>query len=163
MVGVLLEILEIVKPSRNQNGFNFLLTELLCLTRPGWSQTRSLICLSHPRCFIMYARFDLRSFFGSLEADFSMLIPQLRRVWAKDAFLKNHVLVNIVRLTVETNLATSKDFRGVDVMYALPLSHARSASVSIVSLIMIAAYPVSGPANFCFKCISVEIDRRTLA
>jgi hypothetical protein len=41
-----------------------------------------------------------------------MLIPQLRRVWARDSFLKNHVLVNIVRLTVETNLVTSKDLLG---------------------------------------------------
>ena len=45
-----------------------------------------------------------------------MLIPQLRRVWAKDGCLSNHVLVMIVRLTVETNLVTSKDLRGVDVM-----------------------------------------------
>ena len=66
--------------------------------------------------------------------------------------------MNIVRLTVETNLATGKDLQSLDVMNALPLSHARSASVSLVSLIMIAAYPVSGPANFCVKCISVEID-----
>ncbi|KAH9984771.1 hypothetical protein BJV77DRAFT_1153112 [Russula vinacea] len=51
----------------------------------------------------------------------SAMIYYLRRVWAKDGFLKNHVLVNIVRLTVETNLAT--------------------ASVSIVSLIMITAFP----------------------
>ena len=98
----------------------------------------------------------------SLEADFSTLIPQLRRVWAKDGFLKNHVLVNIVRLTVETNLATGKDLPSVDVMYALPLSHARSASVSLVSLIMIAAFPVSGPANLCVECISVEIDTRNI-
>jgi hypothetical protein len=95
---------------------------------------------------------------GSLEADFSTLIAQLRRVWAKDRFLKNHVLESIVRLTVETNLATSKDLRGIDVMAALPLSHARSASVSVVSLIMIVVFPVSGPANLCVKCISVEID-----
>ena len=49
-----------------------------------------------------------------------MLIPQLRRVWAKSGFLKNHVLVNIVRLTVETNLATSEDPRSVDVMMRFP-------------------------------------------
>ena len=53
---------------------------------------------------------------GSSETDFSMVIPQLRRVWAKDGYLSNHVLVMIVRLTVETNLVTSKDLRGVDVM-----------------------------------------------
>ena len=49
-----------------------------------------------------------------------MLIPQLRRVWAKSGFLKNHVLVNIVRLTVETNLATGKDLRSLDVMMRFP-------------------------------------------
>jgi hypothetical protein len=40
-----------------------------------------------------------------------MPIPQLRRIWARDGNLSNHVLVSIVRLIVETNLATSKDFR----------------------------------------------------
>ncbi|KAH9980636.1 hypothetical protein BJV77DRAFT_1154148 [Russula vinacea] len=51
----------------------------------------------------------------------SAMIYYLRRIWAESGFLKNHFLVNIVRLTVETNLAT--------------------ASVSIVSLILITAYP----------------------
>jgi hypothetical protein len=49
-----------------------------------------------------------------------MLIPQLRRVWARDGYLSNHVLVSIVRLTVETNLVTSKDLRGIDVMMRYP-------------------------------------------
>jgi len=49
-----------------------------------------------------------------LEADRSMLIPQLRRVWDRDGYLSDHVLVSIVRLTVETNLVTSKDLRGFD-------------------------------------------------
>ena len=57
---------------------------------------------------------------GSLEADFSTPIPQLRRIWAESGFPKNHVLVNIVRLTVETNLATGKDIQGVDVMMRFP-------------------------------------------
>src|SRR6266478_4025137 len=35
-----------------------LLTELLCLIRPGSSETRSLTCLLHLRCFITYARLD---------------------------------------------------------------------------------------------------------
>ncbi|KAH9984768.1 hypothetical protein BJV77DRAFT_965940 [Russula vinacea] len=51
----------------------------------------------------------------------SAMIYYLRRVWAKDGYLSNHVLVMIVRLTVETNLVTT--------------------SVSIVSLVMIAVYP----------------------
>ena len=37
-----------------------------------------------------------------------MPIPQLRRIWARDGNLSNHVLVSIVRLIVETNLATSE-------------------------------------------------------
>jgi hypothetical protein len=39
-----------------------------------------------------------------------MPIPQLR-IWARDDNLSNHVPVSIVRLIVETNLATSKDLR----------------------------------------------------
>ena len=34
----------------------------------------------------------------------------MERVFTKDGNLSNHVLVRIVRLIVETNLATSKDF-----------------------------------------------------
>ena len=41
-----------------------------------------------------------------------MPILQLRMVWAKDGYLSNHALVSIVRLTVESNLVTSKDLRG---------------------------------------------------
>ena len=37
------------------------------------------------------------------------MIVQLRKLLAKDAGFNNHVLVSIVRLTVETNLVTSKD------------------------------------------------------
>ena len=58
----------------------------------------------------------------SLEADRSMLIPQLRRVWVRDGYLSNHVLVSVVRLTVETNLVTSKNLY---VMMRLSSSHAR--------------------------------------
>ena len=61
----------------------------------------------------------------SLEADRSTLIPQLRRVWIRDGYLSNHVLVSVVRLTVETNLVTSKNLRGFYVMMRLPSSHAR--------------------------------------
>ena len=41
---------------------------------------------------------------------------QLRRLWAKDGNLSSHVFVSIVRLTVETNLITSKDLQGFDVI-----------------------------------------------
>ncbi len=87
----------------------------------------------------MYTRFDLL-YAGSFEADCHMPIPQLRRIWTKDGSLSNHILVSIVRLIVETNLATSKDFRGLDVVMPYPLS----ATVSIVSLVMIVRFPVSG-------------------
>jgi hypothetical protein len=49
-----------------------------------------------------------------------MPIPQLRRVWTKDGNLSNHALVSIVRLTIETNLVTSKDLRGFDIMMRFP-------------------------------------------
>jgi hypothetical protein len=45
-----------------------------------------------------------------------MPIPQLRKIWVRDGNLSNHVLVSIVKLTVETNLVTSKDPRDTDVM-----------------------------------------------
>jgi hypothetical protein len=48
---------------------------------------------------------------GLSEADCYVPIPQLRRIWAKDGNLSDHVLVSIVRLIVETNLTTSKDLR----------------------------------------------------
>jgi hypothetical protein len=58
----------------------------------------------------MYARFDFLHV-GLFEADCYMPIPQLRRIWTRDGNLSNHVLVSIVRLIVETNLATNKDLR----------------------------------------------------
>jgi len=68
-------------------------------------------------------------------------IPQLRRIWARDGNLSCHVLISIVRLIVETNLATSEHLhlRVFDVM----MLHARSATVSIASLLIVALYPVS--------------------
>jgi hypothetical protein len=58
----------------------------------------------------MYARFDFLHV-GLFEADCHMPIPQLRRIWTKDGNLSNHVLVSVVRLIAETNLATSTDPR----------------------------------------------------
>jgi hypothetical protein len=46
---------------------------------------------------------------GLAEAELSTPIPQLRRIWARHGNLSRHILVSIVRLMVETNLATSKD------------------------------------------------------
>jgi hypothetical protein len=47
---------------------------------------------------------------GSLEADYPTPIPQLIKLKARDNF-SSHALVSIVRLTIETNLVTSKDLR----------------------------------------------------
>ncbi|KAH9984747.1 hypothetical protein BJV77DRAFT_1071864 [Russula vinacea] len=79
----------------------------------------------------------------------SAMLYYLRRIWATNGNLSNHVLVSIVKLMVETNLVTSKHLRQLIVEAstelrchdALPSSHARSASVSIVSLLMIALFP----------------------
>jgi hypothetical protein len=43
-----------------------------------------------------------------------MPIPQLRKIWVGK--LSDNVLVSIVRLTVETNLVTSKDLRGFGIV-----------------------------------------------
>ncbi|KAH9984765.1 hypothetical protein BJV77DRAFT_163721 [Russula vinacea] len=51
----------------------------------------------------------------------SAMLYHLRRVWVRDGYLSNHVLVSVVRLTVETNLVTT--------------------SVSIVSLLMMVVFP----------------------
>jgi hypothetical protein len=55
-------------------------------------------------------------YMGPLEADHSVLIPQLRRIWSRDGNLSSHVLVSLVRVTVETNLVTSKHLGVFDVM-----------------------------------------------
>ena len=46
---------------------------------------------------------------GRWGIDRSMPIPQLRKLRARHGNLSRHILVSIVRLTVETNLVTSKD------------------------------------------------------
>jgi hypothetical protein len=51
----------------------------------------------------------------------STMLYYLRRVWDRDGYLSDHVLVSIVRLTVETNLVTT--------------------FVSIVSFLIITVYP----------------------
>ncbi|KAF8498159.1 hypothetical protein F5888DRAFT_225987 [Russula emetica] len=76
--GVGLQILEKAKSSRTV--WIISLTEFI---RRGSSQTRSLTCSLHLRCFIMYVRFDCL-YVGLFEADCYMPIPQLRRIWAKD-------------------------------------------------------------------------------
>ena len=75
-----------------------------------------------------------------------MPILQLRRIWATDGKLSSHALVSIVRLTVETNLVTSKNLSFW--CHNVPSSsHARSATVSIVALLMVVLYPVSGSVH----------------
>ena len=82
-------------------------------------------------------------------------IPQLRKFCTIDGNLNRHILVRAVRLTVETNLMTSKDLRAFDVIM-WTLSHARSATVSIVALVMFAAFPVSRSAHHVRS--SIELD-----
>ena len=51
--------------------------------------------------------------------------PQLRKIWAMGSNLSRHILVRTVRLTVETNLVTSKRLRAFDgpcLMLVQPLS-----------------------------------------
>jgi hypothetical protein len=48
-----------------------------------------------------------------------MPIPQLTRLKDRENF-SSHALVSIVRLTVETNLVTSKDLQVFDVMMRHP-------------------------------------------
>jgi len=86
-----------------------------------------------------------------------MPVPQLERVFTKDGNLSNHVLVRIVRLIVETNLATSKDFRVLDVLMPYPLS----ATVNIVSLLMVLLFPVSGPMRHVQPSAGIDASFET--
>ena len=75
-----------------------------------------------------------------------MPISQLRRILTTDGNPSRHILVRTVRLTVETNLVTSKRPRAFDVIM-WPLSHTRLATVSITALVIVAVFPVSGSAR----------------
>ena len=68
--------------------------------------------------------------------------------------LSSHVFVSIVRLTVETNLVTSKDLTVFDATVYLS-SHACLATVSFVALLIFCLKLVSGAMHVC---PSVEID-----
>jgi hypothetical protein len=61
-----------------------------------------------------------------------------------------------VRVTIETNLVTSEGFSVFDVIIC-PSPHARSATVSIVTLLMVGLHPVSGSAHYLR--LPVETDR----
>ena len=67
------------------------------------------------------------TFYGSSEADCPTPIQQLTKLRAKDNF-SSHALVSIVRLTVETNLVTSKDLRAFYVISRLTLVQPLSVS-----------------------------------
>ena len=92
---------------------------------------------------------------GSLKAYCSTPVAQLRKIWAKDGNLSSHVLVSIVRLTVETNLVTSKFLRVLDTIMC-PSSYTRLATVSVAAMLMVAVYPVSG--SMCHVRLSAKID-----
>ena len=63
-----------------------------------------------------------------MDTDRSMLIPQLRKIWVRDGNLNtSHVLVSIVRLTIETNLVTSTCLGVLDAIMC-PLKVSRSFS-----------------------------------
>jgi hypothetical protein len=83
----------------------------------------------------------------SFEADCPAPLPQLTRLKDRGNF-SSHALVSIVRLTVETNLVTSEHLRCPD---APASSHVRSATASIVSLLMVALYPVSVSVRHVFS------------
>ena len=72
------------------------------------------------------------------------MILQLRRLMVKGGYFNDHILVSIVKLTVETNLVTSKDL-SLRSHNASPLSHARLATVSVIALFLVAVHPVSSP------------------
>ena len=78
-----------------------------------------------------------------------------------DGNLSRHVLVRTVRLTVETNLVTSKRLKALDVIM-WPVSHARSATASIVALVMVAVFPVSGSASHVRPSIELDASNAVL-
>lgn len=59
-----------------------------------------------------------------------------------DGFFHNNALVKVVRLTVETNILTSKSTLDSASERTI-FTHGVLASVGIVSLLLIAIYPVS--------------------
>ena len=61
-----------------------------------------------------------------------------------------------MRVTIETNLVTSEGLSVFDVIIC-PSPHARSTTVSIVTLLMIGLHPVSGSTHYVR--LPVETDR----
>jgi hypothetical protein len=72
------------------------------------------------------------------EADGSLIIPQLAKRRVRDGQYSSHTIIRIVRLTIETNVVTSMYCL---VGYVIP-ANTRSATVSIIALLMVAIFPV---------------------
>lgn len=102
------------------------------------------------------------SFFLYIKEPFKADLPTPIRQLIKKARgnFNTHVHVSIVRLTVETNVVTSKPLQSLRCHGDPPQSHARSATVSIIGFLMAALYPVSGSMDDRHK--SAVIDASTL-
>jgi hypothetical protein len=98
----------------------------------------------------------------SSEVDSPTLILQLTSAEAR-AHFSSHALVSIVRLTVdlEINIVTSEYLRDFDVMVRHPQLNASSPTVSIISLLMVALYPVSGSMRHAHPSLTRKTWRTT--
>ena len=114
---LILQAPAIVKPLNKQNR---LVLQLNCCAPPDLGHRKH--ALRHAYCIrdALSCKLDTALNTVSMGADRSMLSPQLRRVWVRDGYLSNYVLVSIVRLTVESNLVTSKNLRGFYVIMRCP-------------------------------------------
>ncbi|KAI0261479.1 hypothetical protein BGY98DRAFT_1053324, partial [Russula aff. rugulosa BPL654] len=72
----------------------------------GVSSYLSALLLEGPGLQVLEMTWLIANTLSDMLIAFSMLY-HLRRIWARDGNLSNHVLVSIVRLIVETNLATT--------------------------------------------------------
>ena len=85
------------------------LSDFVSVSHQTWIVGNTLADLLIASTMLYHVSFFLLLSTGSLEVDLSTSILQLRSVWTRHGHLSRHILVSIVRLTIETNLVTSKD------------------------------------------------------
>ena len=84
-------------------------SDLVSVSHQTWIVGNTLADLLIASTMLYHVNFFLLVSTGSLEADLTTSILQLRSVWTRHGHLSWHIFVSIVRLTIETNLVTSKD------------------------------------------------------
>jgi len=82
---------------------------------------------------------------------FGFSIPQLVKRRTREEYASRHAIVSIVRLLVETNIATSKHLQVPDILMHYACLTRVKAAVSFATLLMVLLYPVrsSAPLVMC--------------